>query len=282
MTKELDTWKTGQPFCTRGKQREWCREISLARQTTVISQVGRRHAAAWRSGATPAAAKYLTAPDSQGKLMTDETFQAAARRKFGLSPLPPTVKTASQCQNRKADGQKCNAPLGELCHHGDACEAGGGSLRRHDSLRDTIAKHIATNLPATVHTEQRIPSLDKQTDKGTQEARLDIVVSHEGATYLVDVTVCNTASPDPSYEGACARRDGHAALVREDKKRIRYNSQQLVPLVFEVGGRIGPTGLAWLRRIYAQAPHSLQELLHTVSVQLQSHTASMAIASSRG
>ena len=214
--------------------------------------------------------------------MTDECFQASTRRRFGLRPLRPDIPAATHCQNRKPDGSRCGELLGDLCHHGDACETGGGSLRRHDGLRDTVAKHIASNLPAVVHIEQMIPALNKQTEKGILEARLDVVVTIGGVTYYVDVTVCNTASPDPSYEGACAHRDGHAALVREDKKRIRYDSRQLVPLLFELGGRIGPTGLAWLRRVYAQAPQALQALLHILSVQLQSHTASMAIAASRG
>ena len=30
-------------------------------------------------------------------------------------------------------------------------------------------------------------------------------VTMEGATYYVDVTVCNAASPDISFEGACAK-----------------------------------------------------------------------------
>ena len=46
VTDELDRWKAGQPFNTKGKQREWCREIALAKKNQVIQQASRRHAAA--------------------------------------------------------------------------------------------------------------------------------------------------------------------------------------------------------------------------------------------
>ena len=97
------------------------------------------------------------------------------------------------------------------------------------------------------------------------------LVTVEGQTWFLDATVCSTASTDRGYESACARRDGHATLIREDRKRLKYDSEFLVPVVFELGGRLGPTGLAWLRRVYSAAGQgeALHDLLHTLSVQLQ-------------
>ena len=111
-----------------------------------------------------------------------------------------------------------------------------------------------------------------------KEARLDISVELPGRTWLLDVAIVSAYSIDPNLERARAKRDGAAALTAEDKKRARYPGTNIVPIIVEAHGRMGSTGLAWLRRAYHKDPDKLQQLLRMLNASVQSHTASMSLA----
>eukprot|EP00969_Alexandrium_andersonii_P325949 14401517-Alexandrium_andersonii.AAC.1 len=79
----------------------------------------------------------------------------------------------------------------------------------------------------------------------TVRARMDLVVKVDGKRWQCDVTVVDADSDDPARRRQRAARDGVAAAAAEDSKRRRYGSD-VVPLVWETGGRIGEAGLAFL------------------------------------
>ena len=51
-----------------------------------------------------------------------------------------------------------------------------------------------------------------------------------------------------------------------------------MPFVVEAHGRLGTTGLAWLRRAYHEEPEKIQRVLRGLSALVQSHSASMVLA----
>ena len=130
-------------------------------------------------------------------------------------------------------------------------------------------------------TEQHCPWWDKTKDDGTRtEARLDIVAPLGNITSYIDVTVVDVLSTDAALERQRARRAGAAARTAEDKKLTKYPGAATVPLAIESYGRVGAAGLAWLKAAYADKPQCLQTLLNELSALVQSHTASMVLASS--
>ena len=211
--------------------------------------------------------------------MADGPFQVAARRRLNLTPLPPGAQVASHCQNTRPDGSKCNATLDADGHHAAICEIGGGLLRRHHACRDKMARCFAEDLAATCHAEQRAPQFDRvNADESVNEARLDIAVCCNGRSWLLDVTIVGAFSSDAGKQRQRAAKDGAAALAAEDAKRRRYPGPNVVPFAIESHGRIGPTGLAWLRTAYHGEPDALRKILYTISGTVQSHTAAMAMA----
>ena len=144
-----------------------------------------------------------------------------------------------------------------------------------------MGKRIAADLGANLHFEQHIVELDREDADGkTTQARLDVVVSHCGRRWLLDLAIVSAYSNaiDEALEMAAARRDGAAAQRAEDGKRRRYPGTQVVPLIFEAHGRLGETGLSWLHRMYKVEPDAIHSLSKEMSALIQSHTRGMALA----
>ena len=110
---------------------------------------------------------------------------------------------AAHCQNVNAAGQKCNAVLDREGQHASVCECGGGTLRRHNAIRDRIAKAVAEDLGLATHTEQHYASLDQVDDDGTlRKGIMDIVVAGPSRAHLLDVTIVSPWSADATTEAA--------------------------------------------------------------------------------
>ena len=71
-------------------------------------------------------------------------------------------------------------------------------------------------------------------------------------------------------------------MEREQQKRTRYNNDpRLIPFVFEVGGRWGPTAEAWIKTLAPTDPTerstALAQLRYELSTSLQRSNADMII-----
>ena len=280
-------WQPDQPVGLKRPQKQWTVAVHDKLADALRRGTSCRHAAAIRSGASSEASRFLQLHSRSSELVSDEVFRTSARRRLGLRPVPASVQKSDVCQNVvKKDGRKCNAALDAEGHHGATCEAGGALDRRHNAIRDKLAKSIAADLGHATHTEQRCPQWDKfdqvkfeKTGNGLVEARLDIVVPLGNTTYYVDVTVVDVLSTDAAVERQRAKRNGVAASTAEDRKLMKYPGATTVPFAIESYGRIGNKGLTWLKRAYHEKPECMQVLLNELSALVQSHTANMILAS---
>ena len=89
----------------------------------------------------------------------------------------------THCQNTSREGVVCGA-LHELDqHHAIACERGPARTRRHDRIRDLLARWLAKRAPGLVQTEQTAPQWTRRRrDLARGElAALDVKWSEKGA-----------------------------------------------------------------------------------------------------
>jgi hypothetical protein len=274
-------WQSDQPLEHKRPQKQWTAAVQEGLADHLLSSAGQRHAVAIQSSAASEASRFLQLPGSSGERVSDETFRTSARRRLGLKLVPDTVPKAEVCQNiRRKDGQRCGARLDAEGHHECICEAGGALDRRHNAARDLLAKRLAEDLRIPVRTEQRCPQWDRLDPKSQRivEARLDIIVPIGETTYYVDVTVVDPLSEDSALERQRAKKPGAAAMTAEDRKLQKYAGPTTVPFAVESYGRIGPAGLAWLKRAYHDCPASMQSLLSEMSALIHSHTSGMILA----
>ena len=201
----------------------------------------------------PGAGGFLEAPvqyeDEQPKPMPDQHFVVSLRDRLRLAVCPD----GATCQHRREDGSLCGQPLDARGKHAVKCEVGRSRTGRHDSLRDFTASFHPKVTGFVTATEQRVSAWDK-VDPATgvlEEARLD-VATRDGATgrkIFVDASVtCAHCGYGPRQQ-ARAGKDGVAAadVVRAKRRRYPPSGGELVPLVFEAGGRPADETVAFVR-----------------------------------
>ena len=127
-----------------------------------------------------------------------------------------------------------------------ACKSGGAVVRRHNLVRDLLARQVTECLHVPTLTEQAVPAWAQ----GITEARLDVVYRQDsGVTAYLDCAVTSCHARDVAAVSAV--RDGAAAARLEVAKHRRYPGQRLTPLVWEAHGRSGDSALAWQRSLVA-------------------------------
>ena len=152
----------------------------------------------------------------------DQEQSGCTLRKLG----PRRVIFQTALEYVREDGTQCPVLHDKYAHHAACCESGGGLLRRHNALRDLLAKLLADDLGAVVAIEQRVPQLDRTTRQGrVEEAILDIIANIDGQSWLIDVSVVSPQSLDRQLVRGAARQDGFMAAHREDDERNRYDHQ---------------------------------------------------------
>ena len=163
-------------------------------------------------------------------------------------------------------------------HHAEVCEVGGGTVGKHDRLRDWLAKWISDVGARPTKTEQIVPRWAcARPDGSIQEARLDVsFIAATGHRAYVDVSVVAASTADPERQRRRAGRDGEAARAMEDTKRLRYPGADLVPFVFETLGRPGESAKSFLRSI---APVDAEERSQVLGAAWQSISAIIQVAS---
>ena len=102
---------------------------------------------------------FLGAPTEDEHLMPDTLMKVALCRRLRVAhPGRVAGAGASHCQHKHRTGNHagncCGKDLDRQGHHAEVCEAGGGVVRRHDRLRDWLAKWIADVTGRPARTEQ--------------------------------------------------------------------------------------------------------------------------------
>ena len=126
-------------------------------------------------------------------------------------------------------------------------------MARHDAIRDFTASFHPKVTGYVANTEQRVTAWDRVNPRTglLEEARLDVATRDavSGRTIYVDANVsCAHCGYGPRQQ-ARAGKDGVAAADAVRRKRQRYppSGGELVPLVFEAGGRPAEETVAFVR-----------------------------------
>ena len=126
-------------------------------------------------------------------------------------------------------------------------------MARHNALRDFTASFHPNVTGYVANTEQRVTAWDRVNPRTglLEEARLDVAtrVVGSGRTVFVDANVTCAHSGYEPRQRARAGKDGVAAADSVRQKRLRYppSGGELIPLVFEAGGRPAEETVAFVR-----------------------------------
>ena len=105
---------------------------------------------------------WLKSPAEKGTSLDDASMRVAMRTRLAI----PVVQQGKRCRHVRADGTQCPVLHDKYAHHAACCESGGGLLRRHNALRDLLAKLLAQDLGTVVAIEQRVPQLNRVNKEG--------------------------------------------------------------------------------------------------------------------
>ena len=204
---------------------------------------------ALRGAGGPGAGGFLLPVEEGDPALPDAHFLAALKMRLRCLVCPD----GTTCQHRRADGTVCGATLDPKGWHAKKCEVGGSRNARHDNMRDW---HAPLHTRLTGHhavKEQRVPGWDRvnrQTGE-LQLARLDVATRDPatGQPVYVDWSITCEHSTYAPRRQACSNNDGVAAAAMVQEKRSRYPPEHgnLVPLVFETGGRPSDEAAEFIR-----------------------------------
>ena len=139
-------------------------------------------------------------------------------------------------------------------HHAERCNAGDANIRPHKALQHTLAR-VLKEAGAQVDIERHEPMLytwerDKHEGWRIKEAIMDVTTDFPGnySAHLIDVSVRT-----PHSTGTTGT-DHHAGTAVEDGEADKYQryGKEVLPLVFEVYGRLGPESIQTLRTLSTQ------------------------------
>ena len=127
-----------------------------------------------------------------------------------------------------------------------------------------------------------MPEWDRPGEADLEHAVLDIAAVDDGQQLYFDTVVVSPVSTNDRHLASAARRDGYVARRAERAKAKRYPGENLIPAAFEVGGRIGPQLLAWVRAQAAdmepdERSATMDEFYRSVGVSLQGSLASQLL-----
>ena len=150
-------------------------------------------------------------------------------------------------------------------------------MRRHDSVRDALARWLKTR-NITVSTEQSVPSWDTPKER----AILDLWVVDPDTAVPVYVDVAIVASATQSCTPATT-----LLARRERTKHLRYPGNSLVPFVLDARGRWGNEAVAWAKGLLrhlspADRQEALWELRWEVAQALHTAVAEQCLTSFLG
>ena len=223
--------------------------------------------------------------DNEPKTMPDQHFLVMLRDRLRLQVCPP----GATCQHRAEDGQVCGELLDGRGKHALKCQVGRTRTGRHDGIKDVTAElHSKTSGYVAVK-EQRVTAWDRINVRTglLEEARLDVATRDcaTGRKIFVDNMVTCAHSGYEPRQRARAGKDGVAAADGVRGKRLRYppSGGELVPLVFEAGGRPAEETVAYVRSLghgleVAERSQVIRFAWQQYSTVLQSGNAEMILS----
>ena len=216
------------------------------------------HQRAWALSTTgKGAGAWLGPPTRPDHHLADDHFRVAVRHRLG-----GTVRAAQgPCPFKKEDGTPCNGTADAYGRHTLCCSYGGFMVKRHNTLRDTIARALREAGICDIGVE---PWVRPPNGPGNPGLRADLrCTDSDGQWAFLDLTVVHPASQQ-SLQAGGAHAQGTAARLAEQAKRRKYNGiAGFQPLGFEVSGSMGESTRKWLSRQVPEGP-GRQEALSTL------------------
>ena len=208
-----------------------------------------------RSAGGPGAGGFLEAPvlweDVVPKTMPEKHFLTMLRDRLRLDVCPP----GAFCKHRAQNGTVCGVPLDGRGKHCLKCDIGPTRVARHDGMRDVTAELHPKITGYVACKEQRVTAWDRHNPRTglLEEARLDVATRDAASGRKIFLDTCVTCAHcgfEPRQR-ARAKKDGVAAADAVRGKRRRYPPEggELVPLIFEAGGRPAEETVAYVRSL---------------------------------
>jgi len=234
-------------------QRFWYARQQECRKEALLGRLGSDDKVDVRSAGGPGAGGFLEPPvpfeDEVPKLLPEAHFTLMLKDRL-LLPLCPAGAT---CQHRGQNGVLCGEVLDRRGKHCLKCEVGVTRTARHNGVRDYTAEFHPKVSGYVAVKEQRVSAWDRVNPRTglLEEARLDVATrdAANGRKIFVDAMVTCAHSGYEPRQRARAGRDGVAAADGVRGKRHRYPPAggELVPLIFEAGGRPAEETVAFVR-----------------------------------
>ena len=195
---------------------------------------------------------WLATPDCTALRMPDAHWRIATRYRCGL-PLAP-LHTA--CCVPRADLTTCGVCVDSWGDHLLMCKAGPARLRPHRAIQRRLGQLLGA-AGANVDFERPVPDMYRlRPDGSVQEAILDVVATFPGTTgyHAIDVSIRATQATRYAATAATAGVPSAAGAL----EKVRRYGADVLPVVFEPGGRLCDTGLASLRMLATAANDASQ------------------------
>ena len=224
-------------------QGKWNRQADEKATEIVKQRLAETGRAVLNSHDGPGARGYTTQPSIEGvPQMPDAHFQIIMRHRLRFAVCP----AGARCQNRTRDGRVCGALLDQGGLHALTCETGPARTRRHNCIRDWVAKTLTACSDFSASTEQHVPQwgrLNPRTGE-IERAILDVATRNgAGRLMFIGVRVTCELTSNADRLRSHAHKTGSAARDAVNEKRRRYPDTEipaasLVPSCLNVEGAL--------------------------------------------
>ena len=277
----------------KGRQKELVEPVVLTQLKALRGGLARRPLALHQSMCTSQGRAWLLPPTEENQRMGNDAMAVSLRRRLLCSD--PAGRALLPCGHVT---RKPGAPVRVCPHqaqqedfgvHPVTCDVGPGFVARHDPVRDVWYKALGEIFgPQCVTREEIIPAWRRvRPGREPEDAKLDVVLRLPGERAIaLDIAITEAAS-DSAIGGAGAMRPGRAARAREADKHLRYPANpaapELVPIIYEAGGRAGEAAERFLRRACKNLEETeriemMRRIRQAVAVAIQKGNAEMLLS----
>ena len=137
------------------RQKVWTKEVHNASLERLMAQLGEEDQVEVRTVGGAGAGSFLTVALEDEQQLPDAHFKAAIRRRLRIKPR--AASTTCRHKYSGTAGNLCGQALDAQGQHARICKVGGAIVRRHDRIRDWLAKWLAKMLDQQTATEQYVP-----------------------------------------------------------------------------------------------------------------------------
>ena len=195
---------------------------------------------------------WTACPDSSSKVLPDAHWRVATNLRLGSLRAHPEARC--NLRSKATHNRPCGRCLDQGLRHVWHCRTSTARLRVHNAIARTLALLLQA-AGGNVDLERAVPAMAVEKPDGkVTDAILDVTCWFPGRIewFALDVTIRFPGSK--RYVGA-ARKAGEAASVGEREKVRRYG-QDVLPLAFETGGRLGAASMRSLQTLALAAQAS--------------------------